>query len=237
MTPAGDPATHDAAFLFWLFITACFALGATNPTPLQAAEYPPHHKRTIAAIDKCMSRTKQAIEQGAAKRPNIACNIPFAFKEAELDKLLTQSGSRSPSDTAEDIANEKRLNAASKTTVKSLINVRSAKCLAKIRVKTRLVEKAIAMKNGEMTLPAQPVTCDLKTKANKVEKVRFTFKPTGTFEGNCLREFSPAMGNFNIDCTFCRLNFVAKTLAFWVNRLGSQFRVGINRAIGKTCRD
>ena len=226
----GSPAPLLAALLFLSF---SLLLSST----LQAAQYPKHHKRTIDAIEKCMSRTKLAIEKGAAKKPSIACDIPFSFKESELDTILEQSGSRDPADSAEDIANQKRLDAASKTTVKSLINVRSAKCLAKIRVKTALIEKAIAMKDGELTLPAQGVDCDLRTKAKKTEKVHFSFKPTGTFTGNCLREFSPQMGDFNIDCTFCRLNFVAKTLSYWVNRLGSQFRVGINKAIGKACRD
>jgi hypothetical protein len=204
-----------------------------------ASAMPPHHKRTIDAIEKCLGTTKAAIEAGSKKSPSIRCSIPFSFQEQELDAVITASGSAEKplEETPEERANRKRLNSASKTTVKTLINVREAKCQASVNVKTSLIEKAIAMKSGSLTFPAQPVKCDLTTKGNKTQKVSFTFKPTGTFEGNCLKEFSPEMGNFNIECTFCRLNFVAKTMSYWVNRLGARFRPGINRAIGKPCRN
>lgn len=229
-----DRAAAFSAISFFLYFSALLLLTATSAEAL-----PAHHKQTVDAIEKCMSKTKTAIELGSGKKPVIACAIPFSFKEEEIDTLISASGSaeKSPAETPEERANQKRLEKASKSTVKSIINVKSAKCLASVKVSTALIEKAIAMKEGEVTLPAQPVKCDLLTRASKTEKVNFSFRPTGRFEGNCLREFSPKMGNFNIECTFCRLNFVAQTLRYWVNRIGSQFRPGINRAIGKPCRD
>ena len=187
-----------------------------------------HHQKTITAIEKCLGTTKKAIESGAKKHPNITCNIPFSFKEAELDAILSQSGSTEGGE-------EKRLDKASKASVKTLINVRSAKCLAKVRVKTALVQEAIDKKHGTLTVPPQWVTCDLQTKANKAKQIRFAFTPTGTFANNCLKQFSPNMGKFDLDCTFCRLNFVAQTLRYWVNKLGARMTPGINKSLGKAC--
>ena len=193
-----------------------------------SAQTPAHHQKTIDAIERCLGTTKQAIERGAKKQPHISCNIPFAFKESELDAILSQSGST-------DDGEEKRLDKASKTSVKTLINVRSATCLAKVRVKTALVQTAINKQNGDLTFPPQWVTCDLQTKAKKSKQVRFAFTPTGTFENNCLRQFSPKMGKFDLECTFCRLNFVAQTLRYWVNKLGARMTPGINKSLGKNC--
>jgi len=193
------------------------------------AQPPAHHQVTINAIEKCLGTTKKAIEKGQKKHPLISCNIPFSFKEAELDALLTQKGQ-------EPDQPEKRRHKASKATVKTIINVRSAKCMAKVRVKTGLVQQAIDKKHGELILPPQWVTCNLTTKSKKAKQVRFAFTPTGTFENNCLTQFSPKMGKFNLDCTFCRLNLVAQTLRYWVNKIGSQMTPGINRSLGKQCK-
>lgn len=242
--PATPPALPNNPLTVISFLSLTFS--ALWLSASLASAMPPHHKKTVDAIEKCLGTTKAAIEQGSKKRPVIICDIPFSFKEQEIDAVINASGSAAKTETkneedttpktAEDRANEERLKSASKATVKSIINVKHASCLAKVKVNTALIEKAIAMKEGEITLPAQPVNCELTTRANKAEKVAFTFRPTGKFEGNCLKEFSPQMGNFTIACTFCRLNFVAKTLSYWVNRLGSRFGPGINRAIGKQCK-
>lgn len=195
------------------------------------AEPPAHHKITITAIQKCLRTIKIAVEKGASKKPSIACNIPFSFKEVELDAILSQSGSNQQS-----LEQEKQTDKTSHSTVKTLINVRSAKCKATVRVKTALVKKAINMKNGKLIIPPQWVSCNLTTKSRKTKQVRFAFTPTGTFKQNCLNQFSPKMGKFDLDCTFCRLNFVAHTLRYWVNQMGTQMKPGINKALGKTCK-
>ena len=212
----------QSARFFLFFLTASCCIGPFMPL---MAQTPAHHQKTIAAIEKCLGTTKKAVERGAKKHPLITCNIPFSFKEAELDALLAQSGSA-------DEGGNKQLK---KTSVKTLINVRSAACLAKVRVKTALVQAAIDKKNGALTIPPQWVTCDLETKAKTSKQVRFAFTPTGTFQQNCLRQFSPKMGKFDLDCTFCRLNIVAQTLRYWVNKIGSRMTPGINRSLGKQC--
>lgn len=202
------------------------------PTMPLHAQTPAHHQLTIDAIEKCMGKTKTAIEQGTQKKPTISCNIPFSFKEAELDGILTKSGETDHPQATK----EKNVDKASKSTVKTLINVRSAKCQAKVRIKTALVQKAIDIKEGTLIIPPQWVTCTLTTKAKKTKQVKFSFTPTGIFEQNCLRQFSPKMGEFNLDCTFCRLNLVAQTMRYWVNKLGARMAPGINKSLGKQCQ-
>jgi len=196
------------------------------------AQPPAHHQATIDAIEKCLGKTKTAIEQGTKKSPTISCDIPFSFKEAELDAILTRSSETSTPQATKD----ERVGKASKSTVKTLINVRAANCQAKVRVKTALVRKAIDIKNGTLIIPPQWVNCTLTTKAKKSKQVKFSFTPTGTFENNCMKQFSPKMGEFNLDCTFCRLNLVAQTMRYWVNKLGARMAPGINRSLGKQCQ-
>ncbi len=205
---------------------SCFCLLIT---PLKAAT-PAHHKQTLDAIEKCLGNTKAAIETGAAKQPDIKCDIPFELKEQEIDTLLSMTGSNEESQT-EPLQKPGKKAAA----VKTIINVRSARCIARVRVKTSLIQKAIEIEAGRLALPPQWVTCDLTTKAKKSKQVRFAFTPTGKFENKCLKGFSPKMGNFKLDCTFCRLNIVAQTLRFWVNQIGGRMAPGINRALGKSC--
>lgn len=188
---------------------------------------PEHHKVTITAVEKCLGLAKKAIEFGPKKHPLVSCNIPFSFNEKELDAVLRQSTSKSTDKSAEKTRSHKA--------VKTIINVKSAKCLAKIRVKSALLQKAIDMKEGDLVLPKQPVTCDLKTNSNKAKQAKFSFQPKGLFQGSCLKEFSPQMGNFKLDCTFCRLNILATTMTYWVNHIGSRFSPGINKALGKKC--
>ncbi|GJM00845.1 MAG: hypothetical protein DHS20C07_25240 [Methyloligella sp.] len=188
---------------------------------------PEHHKVTITAVEKCLGLAKKAIEFGHKKHPLVSCNIPFSFNEAELDAALQQSTSKSKDTTSEKTKSHKA--------VKTIINVKSAKCMAKIRVKSELLQKAIDMKEGKITLPRQPVTCALKTNSNKAKQAKFSFQPKGLFQNSCLKEFSPQMGNFKLDCTFCRLNIVATTMTYWVNHIGSRMAPGINKALGKKC--
>lgn len=209
---------------YFIFFLVFFSV--SNLTSLKAQAIPDHHKVTITAIQKCLGLAKKAIEYGTAKHPLISCNIPFSFNEAELDAALNQSKSKNKT-TPEKTSSNK--------TVKTIINVKSAKCLAKIRLKSSLLKKAIDMKDGKLSLPVQPVTCNLQTNSNKAKKAKFSFRPTGIFQNSCIKEFSPKMGNFKLDCTFCRLNIVAKTMTFWVNHIGSQMAPGINKALGKKC--
>lgn len=188
---------------------------------------PKHHQVTVVAIEKCLGLAKKAIEFGPKKHPLVSCNIPFSFNEAELDAALQQSTSKSKEGNAEKTRSHKA--------VKTIINVKSAKCLAKVRVKSALLKKAIDMKEGNLTLPKQPVTCALQTNSNKAKKATFSFQPKGLFQQSCLKEFSPQMGNFKLDCTFCRLNIVATTMTYWVNHIGSRMAPGINKALGKKC--
>ncbi len=188
---------------------------------------PEHHKITITAVEKCLGLAKKAIEFGHKKHPLVSCNIPFSFNEAELDAALQQSTSKS-----KDVNTDKT---RSHKAVKTIINVKSAKCMAKIRVKSELLQKAIDMKEGKLILPRQPVTCALKTNSGIAKQAKFSFQPKGIFENSCLKEFSPQMGNFKLDCTFCRLNILATTMTFWINHIGSRFSPGINKALGKKC--
>lgn len=204
------------------------AMISANATHAETSQ-PAHVKRTITAIEKCMGATKNAIEKGATKQPKINCDIPFQLKEQEMDLLLSLTGSEQDTNP-EPLGNNRKAAA-----VKTIINVRSASCIARIRVKTSLIQKAIDMKEGTLAIPAQWVSCDLTTKAKQNKKVRFAFTPTGKFQQNCLKNFSPKMGQFDLDCTFCRLNIVAQTLRFWVNQIGSRMAPGINKALGKSC--
>ena len=211
-------------FAFSFFLT--FLTLATVHTQ-HALALPKHHQVTIVAIEKCLGLAKKAIEFGPKKHPLVSCNIPFSFNEAELDAALQQSISKSKENSEEKTRSHKA--------VKTIINVKSANCMAKVRVKSTLLKKAIDMKEGNLTLPKQPVTCTLKTNSNKAKKATFSFQPKGLFQQNCLKEFSPQMGNFKLDCTFCRLNIVATTMTYWVNHIGSRMTSAINKSLGKKC--
>lgn len=213
-----------------------------NSTPSRA-ELPAHHKVSIDAIETCLGKAKRAIEETAKKIPLISCDIPFSFKEAELDMLLNQapaSGDEPPENnpkaTETKESKEGRLKSASKSTIKTLVNVKTAKCLAKVRLETATLQKAIDMKEGELTLPKQPITCDLQTRSNLAKQASFSFQPYGLFANGCIKKFSPQMGNFKLDCTFCRLKMVATTMSFWVNYIGSRMAPGINKTLGKSCK-
>ncbi len=206
---------------FLLFFSLSLALTQN------AYALPKHHKVTITAVEKCLGLAKKAIEFGPKKHPLVSCNIPFSFNEKELDAVLRQSTSKSKDNSAEKTKSHKA--------VKTIINVKSAKCIAKIRVKSALLQKAIDMKEGDLVLPKQPVKCDLKTNSGKAKQAKFSFQPKGLFQNSCLKEFSPQMGNFKLDCTFCRLNILATTMTYWVNHIGSRFSPGINKALGKKC--
>lgn len=208
-------------------------LPGAEPARALAEALPPHHRQSIEAIKKCLGKTKAAIEKGAASKTIISCDIPFTLKETELDELLTATGARADENQPADEAVKGNKKAS---TVKTLINVRSASCTARVRVKTELVQKAIDMKDGVMTIPAQPVTCDVITRARAKKQVRFSFTPVGKFTNGCLTSFSPKMGEFKLDCTFCRLNIVAQSLRFWINQAGTYLKPGINRALGKKCK-
>ncbi len=214
---------------FFMFLLT-FAL-FNSSTPSSAANN--HHKVTIDAIQKCLGIAKMAIELGPSKKPMIACNIPFSFNEEELNAALNQSTSKKSVPENEDDKNAEKTTTTK--TVKTLINVKSADCLAKVRVKSQLLQQAIDMKEGALTLPKQPVSCKLKTNSNKAKSATFSFEPTGLFQQSCLKTFNPQMGNFKLDCTFCRLNILAKTMSYWVNYIGSRMTPGINKALGKTC--
>ena len=199
--------------------------------PTLHAEPPAHHKHSIEAVEKCLGATKTAIENGSQKQPQISCDIPFDLKEDEIDSLIAMIGS-DDDEPATTLETPGKKAAA----VKTIINVRAAKCMAKVRVKTSLVEQAIKMENGVLALPDQWVSCDLTTKSKQLKQVRFAFTPTGKFHKSCLKAFSPKMGQFKLDCTFCRLNLAAQTLRFWVNQIGARMAGGINKALGKKCK-
>lgn len=214
----------------WIVVLATvFSVFLSAPTSLnlKAANAEPHRK-TIDAIEICMGRAKQAIEKGTKAIPLISCNIPFSLNETELDSLIKNAVTNPSLDKK---ANQENLNSA-----KSYLNIRSLNCLAKVRVKNSSLRKAIDIKQGQMNLSPQWVTCNLKTNNKSQKNVRFSFRPIGKFADQCLKSFSPRMGEFNIDCTVCRLNMLAQSLSFWVNKIGSQMTPGINRALGKACK-
>lgn len=228
------------------FVALLFCLIFSSYNTSTKAEVPAHHKVSIEAIEKCLGKAKRAIEETAKKIPLISCDIPFSFKEAELDMLLNQSAepeTNLPAQTPQTETNKQtpedpkdgRLKSASKSTIKTLVNVKAAKCVAKVRIETATLQKAIDMKEGELTLPKQPITCDLQTRSNLAKQASFSFQPYGLFTNGCLKKFSPQMGGFKLDCTFCRLKMVATTMSFWVNYIGSRMAPGINKTLGKTC--
>lgn len=214
---------------FFMFFLSFAVLNSSTSTSAATN----HHKVTIDAIQKCLGIAKKAIELGPPKKPMIACNIPFSFNEAELNAALNQSTSKKTVPENETGKNSEKTTTTK--TVKTLINVKSAECLAKIRIKSKLLQQAIDMKEGAITLPKQPVSCKLKTNSNKAKSATFSFEPTGLFQQSCLKQFNPQMGNFKLDCTFCRLNILARTMSYWVNYIGSRMTPGINKALGKSC--
>lgn len=219
--------------LFMSFLSLIL-INNSNQSTAATLQHNPHHKVTIDAIQKCLGIAKRAIEVGPAKQPLISCNIPFSFNEAELNAVLNQTTSNK-SDAKPDETTSSEKTTTTKT-VKTLINVKSAKCLAKVRVESALLQQAIDMKEGTLTLPRQNVSCNLQTNSDKAKRATFSFEPAGIFQQSCLKNFSPQMGNFKLDCTFCRLNILAKTMSYWVNYIGSRMAPGINKALGKSCQ-
>jgi len=208
-----------------LAITLLILVSESNE-PFAANKNP--HQVTIDAVEICLGRAKSAIEKGAKSVPLISCNIPFSFSETEFDTIISNFGGKHQ--------NQKPDSSQKSSAAKTVINIRSLSCMARVRVKNQNLKKALDLNEGDLSLTPQWVNCDLRTKAQGTKKVKFSFKPRGKFANECIKEFTPGMGEFNLDCTVCRLNFVAKTLSYWVNKIGSRMTPGINKALGKRCK-
>ena len=204
---------------------------AYQPEALAASK---KHPSVIAAL-ACIEQMAPIINDRQRAGPDVACDIPVALSENDLDELFKAAlRSASMSDKIRGTAEKYSAGFA-----KTVTNFRAADCVIKLRVKPSQIIEALSNNDTVLQLPDQPAACDVTTKQHKIKKLTFAFSPKVEMNGGCVKKFALNMGKIDANCRVCyfnRLYLSTKLVSLWANHMSKNAKRILNAQLGAQCR-
>ncbi len=216
-----------------IIVTTVMLSVAAITAPLQATGNRDHP--SVKAALACIKQIRPIVKNRQANGHDIACDIPVALSEHDLDELF-KAAMRSTS------LNEKMRGKAEKyssTIAKTLTNFRAADCIIRLRVKRATIIRALTADRAAIQLDDQPAECEVTTKKRRLKKLKFVFSPLINMKAGCVEKFALNMGKIDAGCKIClfnRLYLSTQLVSLWANHMSKNAARALNIQLGERCR-